>query len=146
MTVRTRNCYTEPFIFSIVPTLEEAFNEQSTTATTPKGKRCFAPALDVIEADNMYIVKLDVPGLSKDNLSLHFDEVGDLVISAKTATEDSNSIKYLHRERRSCFEFERRVKLGKDADQDGVEAKLADGVLEVRVKRSMPSKKTISIN
>lgn len=145
MTVRTRNCYTEPFFLSIVPALEETLNEQH-TAATPKGKRCFTPPLDVIEADNMYIVKLDVPGLPKDSLSLHFDEIGDLVIAAKSTTDVSDGAKYLHKERRSCYEFERRVKLGKDADQEGVEAKLMDGVLEVRVKRSLPSKKTISIN
>lgn len=147
MTVR-RNCYTtEPLFFSLVPTLDEMFSDKPATPNL-KGKKCFMPPLDVIEADDTYIVRLDLPGVPKECLSLHFDEVGDMIISAKcqTNTEDSDKNKYLHRERRSCGEFERRIKLGKDADQDAVEAKLADGVLEVRVKRSVPSKKTISIN
>jgi HSP20 family protein len=154
MTVR-RNCYTntDPLFLSIVPSLEQVFEAvaDSTAASgkEAKGLKGRFPLVDVIETNDAFIVKLDIPGVHKDQLSLHFNEQGDLVIAGgKTCPDKEDATKkYLVKERRAVGEFERHIKLGKDLiDQDSVQAKLNDGVLEVTVRRLTPSKKTIAIN
>lgn len=150
MTVKRCNYMTNPLLFGsvLVPALDEILSEANSMATKAATKG-WNPATDVIESKDAYYVRIDLPGVSKDKLCINFDEFGDLVISSNsvdTVTENEDGLKYLVKERHDSMAFEKRIKLGKDADIEHVEAKLVDGVLEIRIARILPTKKTIAIN
>ena len=87
-------------------------------------------ALDVIERDDRYVLRADVPGIKPDDVKI---EVEDGVLSVSAEHEESEEEKkdnYLRRERR-YGSFSRSVTLPKGVTADQVEATCKDGVVEV---------------
>lgn len=87
-------------------------------------------ALDVIERDDRYVLRADVPGIKPDDVKI---EVADGVLSVSAEHEESEEEKkdnYLRRERR-YGSFSRSVTLPKGVTADQVEATCKDGVVEV---------------
>lgn len=112
--------------------------------------RTVKPKIDIIEAPSHYIVRADLPGCPRDRLQVHFDEDALLVIRAERPEADlrlgEDERWHFDVHERSAGVYERHIRLGKDASPDAVEAKLLDGVLEVRVPRVVPVKRTIAID
>ena len=92
------------------------------------------PMVDVREEGDLYVVSAELPGMTKEDVSI---EVGDgaLDITAKKDREmEEKGEGYLRRERGAMY-FHRRLTLPDDVDAQTIEAKLADGVLEVRLPK-----------
>ena len=92
--------------------------------------------LDLREEAGHYIVEAELPGVSKEDISLDMTE-GELTIAVKREenTEDEKA-NYIHRERRS-YNAQRRVYLpGVKADE--ISAKFSHGILTVTVPRVTP--------
>jgi len=92
------------------------------------------PMVDVREDEDHYLVSAELPGMTKEDVSI---EVGDgaLEITAKKDQEsEGRGEGYLRRERGAMY-FHRRLTLPEDVDAQTIEAKLADGVLEVRLPK-----------
>jgi HSP20 family protein len=92
----------------------------------------WVPDVDIEEADDAWIVEADVPGAKKDDLTVDLQE-GELVIHGDMKEKERAGI--LRRRTRRVGEFEYRVRLPGDVDPEGIEAKLKDGVLTVRVPK-----------
>lgn len=89
--------------------------------------------MDVEDAGDAYVVSAHVPGVAKDELDVELNE-GRLSISVDKRESDEDKQKnYLHKET-SEYKATRGVYL-KDAASEGLTAKLADGVLTVRVPK-----------
>jgi HSP20 family protein len=87
-------------------------------------------ALDVIERDDRYVLRADLPGIKPDDVKI---EVEDDVLTVSAEHEESEEEKkdnYLRRERR-YGSFSRSVTLPKGVTADQVEATCKDGVVEV---------------
>lgn len=98
--------------------------------------------IDVIAKDNMYEVYANLPGFSKDEISLNFDG-GYLNISAKhKAVENKEHINYVIKER-SLRAKKRSIYFG-DLNEDHISAKLSDGVLVVSIYLKKPEDKRVS--
>ncbi len=92
------------------------------------------PVVDVREEEDRYVVSAELPGMTKEDVSI---EVGDgaLEITAKKDQErEEKGEGYLRRERGTMY-FHRRLTLPEDVDAQTIEAKLAEGVLEVRLPK-----------
>ena len=92
------------------------------------------PAVDVREEEDRYVISAELPGMTKEDVSI---EVGDgaLDITAKKDREmEEKGEGYLRRERGAMY-FHRRLTLPEDVDAQTIEAKLTDGVLEVRLPK-----------
>lgn len=101
--------------------------------------RSHNPHFDLVEDDEQYILRGDLPGISEEALEITVHE-GVLSISGKRAEEPLESGEsYLVRERRSGA-FARQLKLAKDADPNRIEAKLNDGVLVVSIGKKPEAK------
>jgi len=89
--------------------------------------------LDIAEKDNEYLVEAEMPGISKDEISLNID--GDTLSISVNRTEETNNDgkNFIHRERRASS-MSRRVRLA-DAKLDEIKAKLEDGVLVVTIPK-----------
>jgi HSP20 family protein len=92
------------------------------------------PAVDVREEEDQYVVNAELPGMTKEDVSI---EVGDGVLEITAKKEQEREEKgegYLRRERGAMC-FHRRLTLPEDVDPQTIEAKLAEGVLEVRLPK-----------
>ena len=109
------------------------------------------PSLDVSETDTHYIVALDVPGVSRDQLKVQVEgrRVSiETVDAAKTepaaeAAPDAQAVKpaaprVLYRER-STARFARTVSLPAEVDQTASQAKFENGVLTLSLAKKVPA-------
>ncbi len=92
------------------------------------------PATDIRDEGDHYLVEMDLPGLSKEDVEVMVGE-GVLDITAKREERKEESDEgYLRRER-GFVSFHRRLDLPDDAAEDNLEAKLEDGVLKIQVQK-----------
>ena len=92
--------------------------------------------IDVEEAEKSYLVKADIPGVKKEDISVEVD--GDQVsvtAEVKRETEEKKDEKVVHSERYYGKQF-RSFTLGRPIDRDKVEAKFSEGVLELTLPKN----------
>jgi HSP20 family protein len=92
----------------------------------------WAPAVDVVETAEAYLLFAELPGVRREDLQLQVQH-GRLELSGRRLpfTENPNFL----RMERSYGPFRRVFELGAPVDVDGVTANLAQGVLRVRVPK-----------
>ena len=95
--------------------------------------RPWAPFVDVEEAEDAWIVEAELPGVDRRDVDVELHD-SELVISGEIKEKEREGI--LRRRTRRTGMFEYRVALPPEVDADRVDAKLADGVLTVRVPKS----------
>jgi HSP20 family protein len=102
----------------------------------------FTPLVDVHETEEDYLVKVDLPGVNADDVSV---EVNDnvLSISGSRAVDETGQAQLVERPYGS---FVRTLTLPQGVDSDSIEAGYRDGVLELRIPKPAERKpKKISI-
>lgn len=94
---------------------------------------------DVSDTDNEYTVKIDVPGMDKEDIHLGYDD-GVLTISAHRSTfkDDSDKKNNLIRQERSEGSVSRSFSLP-NVDKSNIHAKLNNGVLTVTLPKTTAS-------
>lgn len=103
---------------------------------------------DVKEEDNKYLLAMDVPGLSKDDIKIELEN-GYLNVSAEKKEENESKDeegKYIHKER-VYSSSSRRFYVGNTVTEEDIKANLKDGVLNLEIpkKEELPEKKYIEI-
>ncbi|KAI9322045.1 HSP20-like chaperone, partial [Zopfochytrium polystomum] len=85
-----------------------------------------------------YLVKADVPGVKKEEVSLSVkDDV--LTISGERTTSTDENNEHRHIVERAYGRFSRSIQLPKDANPDEISATMEDGVLKLTItKRPAP--------
>lgn len=97
-------------------------------------RRRWVPAMDLVETDNAFVVKADLPGLDRDDVTVEIkDDV--LTISGERKAEHEESDDGYVRVERSYGSFSRTLQLPDGVDPDQVKASFDKGVLEVRVPK-----------
>ena len=95
----------------------------------------FFPAVDVFEEKGDVVIKTDLPGLKREDVSLKL--VGNsIIISGEKRTEEKVERKDYLRVERSRGAFSRAVVLPEGVDTEHIKASFKDGILEVRVPKS----------
>src|SRR5438876_4005761 len=95
------------------------------------------PYVDVIDSDNEYVVKAELPGLKKETLRI---DVGtnELSLAAESDVEKEEKGKtYLHRER-AFSTFRRNIGFAESIDTDKVSAGMSEGILAIRLPKLEP--------
>jgi HSP20 family protein len=94
----------------------------------------WVPAMDLVEADDHFVLKADLPGLAEEDVAI---EVQDnvLTISGSREAEHERKEKGWYRLERSYGSFSRSLTLPEGVDADKVEANFDRGVLEVRIPK-----------
>lgn len=113
---------------------------------SPMSDRCWAPATDIYETKDEYVFKLELPGISKEDVKVELN--GDkLSISGDRKEEKEVKREEYHRVERVCGTFARNFQLPKNADGQKVKAGMKDGILELRIpKREEAKAKSIPID
>ena len=100
---------------------------------------------DIYEDKDNYVIEADMPGLSKKDVTVDFND-GYLTIKASKNTEDKDEGKDYIRQERFYGSMERKFYVG-DIDESKVSAEFKDGVLKVLMPKETIDKpsKTIEI-
>jgi HSP20 family protein len=105
------------------------------------GGGIMSPAVDVFEDEGKLVVKADLPGLTKDEISVKLVE-NILEITGEKKSEEKVDRKDYLRFERSYGKFSRTVRLPEGLDTDHVMAGFTDGVLEITIPR-IAGKRTV---
>ena len=106
--------------------------------TPQKAMRAATFKVDVIDEDKDYKVEAELPGFSKDEIDIDFEE-GKLTIT----DEENKEKNYIHRERKSSKMMRRMF--FKDIDEENMSAKLEGGILEITIPKKTEEKKNKKI-
>ena len=94
----------------------------------------WSPPVDIYETDEALVMKAELPGFSKDDISIEMKE-NTLVIKGERKREDEVKEGSYHRSERVYGAFQRSFLLPTTVDQDKVRAAYKDGVLELRLPK-----------
>ena len=101
--------------------------------------RRWVPPMDVVEAEDHFVLKADLPGLSEEDVAIEIQD-GNLTISGQRKAEHESSEKGWYRIERSFGSFQRSLSLPEGIDDDAVTANFDRGVLEVRIPKPQERK------
>jgi HSP20 family protein len=117
----------EPFTREIDRVFDAFFGQ------TDQGRR-WVPPIDLVEAEDHFVLKADLPGLSESDVNIEVQD-GTLTISGERKAEHEQREKGWYRIERSFGSFNRSLTLPDGVDPDRIEASFNHGVLEVRIPK-----------
>lgn len=98
------------------------------------GGRHWVPEMDLVETDDHYLLKADLPGMKQEDVSIEFND-GTLTISGERKAEYERKDKGFFRLERSFGKFSRSLTLPDGIDPDKIEAAFHAGVLDVVIPK-----------
>jgi HSP20 family protein len=105
----------------------------------------WSPATDIVENDNGYIVKVELPGMSKDEVKITMQNNVLTVRGEKKRDKEGKENGY-HRIERSYGAFQRCFTLPAAVDASTIDASFKDGILTLTLPRTEATKpKTIEV-
>lgn len=105
----------------------------------------WAPLVDIAESDKEYLIRAEVPGIKKEDVSVTVEN-GVLTIAGERKVETETKDKHYHRVERAYGRFARSFSLPEDADGSKVSAEYKDGILQVHlIKAEQARPKAIEV-
>jgi len=106
--------------------------QQPVSGTTPAA---WAPAVDISERKDAYLVAVELPGMKADDLEITFED-GLLTIQGERRFAHDSAEEKMHRTERYYGAFRRSITLPSHVEADKIEASAQDGVLQVLVPKT----------
>jgi HSP20 family protein len=97
------------------------------------------PAADVAEYEDEYQVKVEIPGVSKDDVKITMQENILTIHGEKKQEKESKDSNY-HRAERSYGSFQRSFTLPTSVKHDKIEASYNDGILTIALPKAEEAK------
>ena len=119
----------------------------SPTAGNGGSFRRWIPAMDLVETENDFVLKADLPGLGDGDVKIEVED-NVLTISGERKSEREERKDGYYRVERASGSFRRSLTLPEGVDPESVEANFERGVLEVRIPKPearKPHKVEISV-
>ena len=108
-------------------------------------RRRLAPAVDIVEDDDRYVVTTELPGSKKEDIAVEMKD-GVLTIRGEKRNEREEKKEQSRWIERSYGSFSRSFTLPSNAQSDRIKADFRDGVLTIEVPKAEETKpKVISI-
>ncbi len=117
-----------PFLHTLA---NEVFERQSNETEVT-----YKPAANVSEDENKYSIELALPGFSKEEVSIKFEDEVLTVTAGHQPKEDVKGPKYTWNEFGFKSKYERSFQLPETVDADNISAAFVNGVLNI----SLPKK------
>ena len=106
----------------------------------------WAPALDVHEDKDSFSVRLELPGMKREDIEVSLQD-GSLIISGERKEERVNEETTVHRQERYYGKFSRALTLPTAVAGDKVKAQYRDGILTVTLPKAEEAKpKAINVS
>jgi HSP20 family protein len=122
------------------------FDSPSGPGNGVSAARRWIPAMDLVEEDQHYVLRADLPGVKEEDVKVEFED-HVLTISGERRSSSEERKEGYQRLERAYGTFTRSLTLPDGVDAEAIEASFEDGVLEVRVpKPQQPEPRRVAIN
>jgi HSP20 family protein len=105
------------------------------------GEMAYYPTVDIYEHGNDLIVKSELPGMKREDVSVKFTGDNTLVISGERKSEEKVERSDFWQHECSYGSFSRSFSLPEGCDCEKAKASYKDGVLEIRIPKSEEASK-----
>ena len=108
----------------------------------------WSPSADVIENNNYYLIKVELPGVSKNDVKITLRENVLTIKGEKKAEKEEKDHNY-HRIERSYGSFERAFSIPSNVKGEKIDASYKDGVLTVtlaKVEEAKPKEIEVKVS
>ncbi|MDX9819137.1 MAG: Hsp20/alpha crystallin family protein [Desulfococcus multivorans] len=92
------------------------------------------PAVDVYETDDAYVVKAELPGMKKEDITIDVKD-GILTVRGERCSETEVKEKRYHRKERVFGSFQRSFSLPEGVASENITAEFKNGILTVSIPR-----------
>jgi HSP20 family protein len=96
--------------------------------------RRWIPAMDLVETDEHFVLRADLPGLSEGDVQIELED-NVLTVAGERKTEHEEHKEGYYRVERATGTFRRSLTLPEGVDADAIQATFDKGVLEVRIPK-----------
>jgi HSP20 family protein len=114
--------------------LNNTFFDSPTAGNRGNGVRRWIPAMDLVETDDHFVLKADLPGLNEGDVTIEVEDKV-LTVSGERKAEHEDKREGYYRVERSFGSFRRALTLPEGVDPEAVSATFDKGVLEVRIPK-----------
>ena len=116
--------------------ISKAFNDFFKNDYMPRANAT-APAINVKETPQAYVVELAAPGASKEDFMVNINDEGNLALKLERKEDEQESNKQFHYLRRefSYPKYEQTLILPDDVDKEKIAAKVENGVLTIHLPK-----------
>jgi HSP20 family protein len=128
--VRMNRAYAQAYGQRFTPAAQFAYQ-----AGTAQGQQAWAPAVDITERKDAYLVTVELPGVALEELEITFQD-GLLTIQGERHAAHDPAAEKVHRAERHYGAFRRSITLPIHVMADAIEASFQDGVLQVLVPKA----------
>ena len=117
--------------------LPELFNDLMNAGLGVMKTNNTAPAINVKETDEAYVVEVAAPGLRKEDFFVNINDEGNLVVKMERNEQEKQEDEKAHYLRRefSYTKYEQTLILPDDVDKEKIAAKVNDGILTVSLPK-----------
>jgi HSP20 family protein len=110
------------------------FFDTPTTAMSGNGVRRWMPAMDLVETDEHFVLRADLPGMGQDDVRIEVEDRTLTLAGERKAEHETNNEGY-YRLERATGAFSRSLTLPEGVDPEQIAATFENGVLEVRIPK-----------
>lgn len=104
----------------------------------PSNEGTWMPVFDLAETDKEYVVRLEVPGIHRENLDIALRDNVLTITGKREVTQEGGGETYLWKER-EFGRFVRTMRLPTAVVENKIEATYQDGVLVVHLPKAVPA-------
>ena len=103
------------------------------------------PATDVKEDETRYVIRMNMPGVDKEHVTIACDENGLTVATKADERTDDVSLRTVYRER-AAGTYRRQFRFAERVDVQQTVARMENGVLELTIPKKVEEAKTIHVD
>lgn len=103
-------------------------------------ERFWTPAIELLEQDNSYELKAQLPGMTKDNIDIEISD-NQIKIKGELKEEIKEESENLYRSEFRYGKFLRTVQLPSNVKEDEAKAEFKDGLLKINIPKTEERKK-----
>ena len=124
--------------------LDNAFNDLFSDSALSR-MNSTAPAVNVKDTENAYVMEVAVPGRKKEFCRVNIDDDGNLEIAIENKLEHKEENKKEHYLRRefSYSNYQQSYILPEDVDREKISAKVLNGVLEIELPKVVKNEQKV---
>ena len=114
--------------------LFNTFFDTPTSAANGNGLRRWVPAMDLVETEDHFVLKADLPGLDSSDVAIEVED-SVLTVSGERKIEHETKKEGFYRVERASGQFRRSLTLPDGVEPEQIAAEFTKGVLEIRIPK-----------
>jgi len=114
--------------------LERMLNAMMIGDSSDIENRFYQPLTEIRENDKEYLVKVQLPGVKKQDINIELDDDA-ITISAEHKFEEVKDNECVHSSQFCYGKFNKTLELGKKIDTENSECEYNDGILTIKLKK-----------